>query len=53
VSAATDRPTRLASPEAVDGLPIEGDLHGSAEYKKQLLRVYVKRAIDEARNPRR
>jgi aerobic carbon-monoxide dehydrogenase medium subunit len=53
VSAATDRPTRLASPEAIAGLKIDGDLHGSAEYKKQLLRVYVKRAIDEARNPRR
>jgi carbon-monoxide dehydrogenase medium subunit len=53
VSAATDRPTRLASPDAIDGLRIEGDLHGSAEYKKQLLRVYVRRAMDEARNARR
>jgi carbon-monoxide dehydrogenase medium subunit len=52
VSAATDRPTRLADVAAVDGLQIEGDLHGSAEYKKQLLRVYLKRAIDEARNAR-
>ena len=50
VGAATDRPTRLASPEAIEALPIEGDLHGSAAYKKQLLRVYVKRAIHEARN---
>jgi aerobic carbon-monoxide dehydrogenase medium subunit len=50
VSAATDRPTRLASVEAAEGLTIEGDLHGSAAYKKQLLRVYLKRAIDEARN---
>jgi carbon-monoxide dehydrogenase medium subunit len=49
VSAATDRPTRLASADAVDGLAIEGDLHGSAAYKKQLIRVYVKRAIHEAR----
>jgi carbon-monoxide dehydrogenase medium subunit len=53
VSAATDKPTRLASAEAVDGLKIEGDLHGSAEYKKHLLRVYVKRAIDEARSASR
>ena len=53
VSAATDRPTRLASPDAIDSLNIEGDLHGSAQYKKQLVRVYVKRAIDEARNARR
>ena len=53
VGAATDRPTRLASPEAIGALPIEGDLHGSAAYKKHLVRVYVKRAIDEARNPGR
>jgi carbon-monoxide dehydrogenase medium subunit len=51
VSAATDRPTRLADEAAVEGLKIEGDLHGSAAYKKQLLRVYLKRAIHEARNP--
>jgi carbon-monoxide dehydrogenase medium subunit len=50
VSAATDRPTRLAGPEAVEALKIDGDLHGSAEYKKQLLKVYLKRAMDEARN---
>ena len=49
VSAATDRPTRLAVLDAVDALAIESDLHGSAAYKKQLVRVYVKRAIDEAR----
>ena len=53
VSAATDKPTRLASVDAVDSLPIDGDLHGSAEYKKQLVRVYAKRAIDEARHPAR
>jgi aerobic carbon-monoxide dehydrogenase medium subunit len=51
VSAATDRPTRLASADAVEALQIEGDLHGSAAYKKQLIRVYLKRAIDEARKP--
>ena len=39
----------LAAPDAVDALAIESDLHGSAAYKKQLVRVYVKRAIDEAR----
>jgi carbon-monoxide dehydrogenase medium subunit len=50
VSAATDKPTRLASVEAAEALQIEGDLHGSAAYKKQLLRVYLKRALDEARN---
>ena len=50
VSAATDRPMRIADESALAGLKIEGDLHGSADYKRQLLRVYLKRAIDEARN---
>jgi aerobic carbon-monoxide dehydrogenase medium subunit len=50
VSAATDRPTRLSDESAIDSLKIEGDLHGSADYKKQLLRVYLARAIHEARN---
>jgi len=50
VSAATDRPTRLASVEAAEELRIESDLHGSAAYKKQLLRVYLARAIHEARH---
>lgn len=51
VSAATDRPMRLASGDAIEALHIEGDLHGSAAYKKQLLRVYLKRALHEARKP--
>jgi aerobic carbon-monoxide dehydrogenase medium subunit len=50
VSAATDKPTRLASADAAEQLQIEGDLHGSAAYKKHLIRVYVKRAIHEAGN---
>ncbi|HJT60923.1 MAG TPA: FAD binding domain-containing protein [Burkholderiales bacterium] len=50
VSAATDRPTRIADENALTGLKIEGDLHGSAAYKRQLLKVYLRRAIDEARN---
>jgi carbon-monoxide dehydrogenase medium subunit len=49
VSAATDRPTRIGSEKDIGSLSIEGDLHGSAEYKKQLLKVYLRRAIDEAR----
>ena len=52
VSAATDRPIRIADEAAVAGLNIAGDLHGSADYKRHLLRVYLKRAIDEARNAR-
>jgi carbon-monoxide dehydrogenase medium subunit len=65
VSAATDRPTRLVAAEkilksgdvkgaaeaAAAEVQIEGDLHGSAAYKKQLIRVYFARAIHEARNP--
>jgi aerobic carbon-monoxide dehydrogenase medium subunit len=68
VSAATDRPTRLAvvekilngkeitenllnqAAEAARQIDIEGDLHGSAAYKKHLLGVYLKRAVNEARN---
>jgi carbon-monoxide dehydrogenase medium subunit len=67
VSAATDRPTRLAAAEktlrgkriddkllkqageaAAQEAAIVGDLHGSESYKKQLIRVYVARAINEA-----
>jgi aerobic carbon-monoxide dehydrogenase medium subunit len=50
VSAATDRPTRIADESALAALKIEGDLHGSAMYKRQLLKVYLRRAMDEARN---
>jgi carbon-monoxide dehydrogenase medium subunit len=69
VSAATDKPTRLAAAEkilsgrfddqkalkqagdaAADEVQIESDMHGSAAYKKQLLRVYLARTVHEARN---
>lgn len=69
MSAATDKPTRLAAAEkilkgkisdekavrqageaAAEEAQIESDLHGSAAYKKQLIRVYLARAIHEARN---
>jgi carbon-monoxide dehydrogenase medium subunit len=36
--------------EAARQLDIEGDLHGSAAYKKHLIGVYLKRAVNEARN---
>jgi carbon-monoxide dehydrogenase medium subunit len=70
VSAATDRPTRLATAEqvlagkplsdalieqaaeAAQAVQIDGDLHGSAAYKKHLVGVYLRRAINEARNAR-
>ena len=67
ISAATDKPTRLAAAEAMlrgasldeatlrrageaaaDGLDIVGDAHGSASYKKQLVRVYLGRAVRAA-----
>jgi carbon-monoxide dehydrogenase medium subunit len=39
---------RQAGEAAAAEVAIESDLHGSAAYKKQLLRVYLKRAIHEA-----
>ncbi|MDQ5847531.1 MAG: xanthine dehydrogenase family protein subunit M [Pseudomonadota bacterium] len=42
---------KQAGEAAAEEVQIEGDNHGSAAYKKQLLRVYLGRAIHEARNP--
>ena len=64
ISAATDRPTRLTAAEkildakkageaAAEEVDLESDSRGSAGYKKQLIRVYVARAIHEARNQAR
>jgi carbon-monoxide dehydrogenase medium subunit len=36
--------------EAAREVAIEGDLHGSAAYKKHLVGVYLARAVNEARN---
>jgi carbon-monoxide dehydrogenase medium subunit len=41
---------KQAAEAAAEEVPIEGDMHGSAAYKKQLIRVYLARAIHEARN---
>jgi aerobic carbon-monoxide dehydrogenase medium subunit len=41
---------REAAEAAAEEVQIESDLHGSAAYKKQLIRVYLARAIHEARN---
>jgi carbon-monoxide dehydrogenase medium subunit len=68
VSAATDRPTRLASAEkalagsiagakafaaAADAAAGEveplGDLRGSGPYKREMVRVHVRRALEDAR----
>ena len=50
ISAAVDKPTRISSAQDLENIKIDGDLHGSADYKRQLLRVYLKRAMNEARN---
>ena len=41
---------RQAGEAAAEEVQIESDLHGSAAYKKQLIRVYLQRTVDEARN---
>ena len=47
----TDSLLKQAGDAAVAEVRIEGDLHGSAAYKQQLLRVYLGRTIHEARKP--
>lgn len=41
---------RRAGEAAAEAVQIEGDMHGSAAYKKQLIRVYLARTVHEARN---
>ncbi len=41
---------KRAAQAAAEEVQIESDLHGSAAYKKQLIRVYLARAVHEARN---
>jgi carbon-monoxide dehydrogenase medium subunit len=41
---------KQAGEAAAEEVQIESDLHGSAAYKKQLIRVYLARAVHEARN---
>jgi carbon-monoxide dehydrogenase medium subunit len=41
---------RQAGEAAAEEVQIESDLHGSAHYKRQLIRVYLARAIREARD---
>jgi aerobic carbon-monoxide dehydrogenase medium subunit len=45
-----EKALRRAAEAAAEEVQIESDLHGSAAYKKQLIRVYLRRTIDEARN---
>ena len=49
--AISEKLLKEAGEAAAEEVRIEGDHHGSAAYKKQLLRVYLGRAIHEARNP--
>jgi carbon-monoxide dehydrogenase medium subunit len=48
--AADPEAVKQAGEAAAEEVRIESDLHGSAAYKKQLIRVYLARAIHEARN---
>jgi carbon-monoxide dehydrogenase medium subunit len=41
---------KQAAEAAAEEVQIESDMHGSAAYKKQLIRVYLARAVHEARN---
>jgi carbon-monoxide dehydrogenase medium subunit len=45
-----DKALQQAAHAAADEVQIESDLHGSAAYKEQLIRVYLRRAVNEARN---
>ena len=40
---------KLLEEAAAQEVEVESDLHGSAAYKKQLIRVYLRRALHEAR----
>lgn len=44
-----EKALRRAGEAAAEEVAIEGDQHGSAAYKKQLIRVYLQRTVDEAR----
>jgi aerobic carbon-monoxide dehydrogenase medium subunit len=44
---------RRAAEAAAEEVQIESDQHGSAAYKRQLIRVYLRRTIDEARRATR
>jgi carbon-monoxide dehydrogenase medium subunit len=44
------RALKQAGEAAAEEVSIESDMHGSAGYKKQLIRVYLARTVHEARN---
>lgn len=45
-----DKALRQAGEAAAEEVRIESDMHGTAAYKKQLIRVYLARTVHEARN---
>jgi carbon-monoxide dehydrogenase medium subunit len=45
-----DKAIKQAGEAAAEEAQIESDLHGSAAYKKQLIRVYLARTLHEARD---
>jgi carbon-monoxide dehydrogenase medium subunit len=45
-----EKALKQAAEAAAEEVQIESDMHGSAAYKKQLIRVYLARTIHEARN---
>jgi carbon-monoxide dehydrogenase medium subunit len=49
-SSFNDKILKQAGEAAAEEVQIESDLHGSAAYKKQLIRVYLARTVHEARN---
>jgi carbon-monoxide dehydrogenase medium subunit len=49
-SSFNDKILKQAAEAAAEEVQIESDLHGSAAYKKQLIRVYLARTVHEARN---
>jgi carbon-monoxide dehydrogenase medium subunit len=45
-----EKAIKQAGEAAAEEVQIESDMHGSAAYKKQLIRVYLARTVREARN---
>lgn len=45
-----EKALKQAGEAAAEEVQIESDMHGSAAYKKQLIRVYLARTVHEARN---
>jgi len=46
-----DATVRAAAEKAPDGVDVQADLQGSEEYKRHLLKVFARRAIEAASAP--